>query len=71
MNKLPVVSSQELDREKYAHSVLQFQFSEMKETLKQSEELLNVSVGVKILLQMKDDGYQENSELSQLSFHTL
>ncbi|XP_013121675.1 clumping factor A isoform X11 [Oreochromis niloticus] len=31
----------EYEREKYAHSVLQFQFSEMKETLKQSEELLN------------------------------
>ncbi|XP_030613387.1 titin isoform X3 [Archocentrus centrarchus] len=31
----------ECEREKYAHSVLQFQFNEMKETLKQSEELLN------------------------------
>uniref|UniRef100_A0A671VBL7 LRR binding FLII interacting protein 1 n=1 Tax=Sparus aurata TaxID=8175 RepID=A0A671VBL7_SPAAU len=31
----------EFEREKYAHSVLQFQFNEMKETLKQSEELLN------------------------------
>uniref|UniRef100_A0A673B5I0 Uncharacterized protein n=1 Tax=Sphaeramia orbicularis TaxID=375764 RepID=A0A673B5I0_9TELE len=31
----------EFEREKHAHSVLQFQFSEMKETLKQSEELLN------------------------------
>lgn len=38
------VSSQELEREKHAHSVLQFQFTEVKETLKQSEELLNVSV---------------------------
>lgn len=37
---------QELEREKHAHSVLQFQFSELKETLKQSEELLNVSVKV-------------------------
>lgn len=36
--------SQEYEREKHAHSVLQFQFSEMKETLKQSEELLNVSI---------------------------
>uniref|UniRef100_A0A3Q0RJC6 Uncharacterized protein n=1 Tax=Amphilophus citrinellus TaxID=61819 RepID=A0A3Q0RJC6_AMPCI len=34
----------ECEREKYAHSVLQFQFNEMKETLKQSEELLNVSI---------------------------
>lgn len=39
-------SSQEFEREKYAHSVLQFQFNEMKETLKQSEELLNVSICV-------------------------
>ncbi|XP_053184683.1 leucine-rich repeat flightless-interacting protein 2 isoform X2 [Scomber japonicus] len=31
----------EFEREKHAHGVLQFQFSEMKETLKQSEELLN------------------------------
>uniref|UniRef100_A0A3B5BH19 Leucine rich repeat (in FLII) interacting protein 1a n=1 Tax=Stegastes partitus TaxID=144197 RepID=A0A3B5BH19_9TELE len=31
----------EYEREKYAHGVLQFQFNEMKETLKQSEELLN------------------------------
>ncbi|XP_069554842.1 enolase-phosphatase E1 isoform X6 [Brachyistius frenatus] len=29
------------DREKHAHGVLQFQFNEMKEMLKQSEELLN------------------------------
>lgn len=36
--------SQEYEREKHAHSVLQFQFNEMKETLKQSEELLNVSI---------------------------
>ncbi|XP_068185556.1 enolase-phosphatase E1 isoform X13 [Antennarius striatus] len=31
----------EVEREKHAHSVLQFHFNEMKETLKQSEELLN------------------------------
>ncbi|XP_051814388.1 leucine-rich repeat flightless-interacting protein 2 isoform X6 [Acanthochromis polyacanthus] len=31
----------EYEREKHAHGVLQFQFNEMKETLKQSEELLN------------------------------
>ncbi|XP_023264998.1 leucine-rich repeat flightless-interacting protein 2-like isoform X5 [Seriola lalandi dorsalis] len=31
----------EFEREKHAHSVLQFQFNEMKEMLKQSEELLN------------------------------
>lgn len=42
--KLPFISSQELDREKHAHCVLQFQFNELKETLKQSEEYLNVSI---------------------------
>ncbi|XP_042619605.1 leucine-rich repeat flightless-interacting protein 1-like isoform X15 [Cyprinus carpio] len=30
----------DLEREKHAHSILQFQFNELKETLKQSEELL-------------------------------
>lgn len=44
-DELSPVSSQELEREKHAHSVLQFQFTEIKETLKQSEELLNVSIG--------------------------
>ncbi|KAM6945373.1 leucine-rich repeat flightless-interacting protein 2 [Aplochiton taeniatus] len=33
--------SKELEREKHAYGVLQFQFGEMKETLRQSEELLN------------------------------
>ncbi|XP_077071657.1 uncharacterized protein lrrfip1a isoform X28 [Siphateles boraxobius] len=32
--------TKDLEREKHAHSILQFQFSELKETLKQSEELL-------------------------------
>ncbi|XP_041929082.1 uncharacterized protein lrrfip1a isoform X4 [Alosa sapidissima] len=32
--------AKELEREKHAHSILQFQFSELKQTLKQSEELL-------------------------------
>nr|XP_029516621.1 uncharacterized protein LOC115129292 isoform X16 [Oncorhynchus nerka] len=32
--------SKDFEREKHAHGVLQFQFKEMKETLKQSEELL-------------------------------
>ncbi|XP_051565933.1 leucine-rich repeat flightless-interacting protein 2-like isoform X10 [Myxocyprinus asiaticus] len=32
--------SKNLEREKHAHSILQFQFNELKETLKQSEELL-------------------------------
>ncbi|XP_051998281.1 leucine-rich repeat flightless-interacting protein 2 isoform X19 [Xyrauchen texanus] len=32
--------SKDLEREKHAHSILQFQFNEVKETLKQSEDLL-------------------------------
>ncbi|XP_036424063.1 leucine-rich repeat flightless-interacting protein 2 isoform X20 [Colossoma macropomum] len=32
--------SKDLEREKHAHSILQFKFSELEETLKQSEELL-------------------------------
>ncbi|XP_029981117.1 leucine-rich repeat flightless-interacting protein 2 isoform X13 [Sphaeramia orbicularis] len=50
----------EFEREKHAHSVLQFQFSEMKETLKQSEELLNEIRQ----LRMKQDGF--NREISDL-----
>lgn len=38
------VSVQELEREKHAHGILQFQFNELKQTLKQSEELLTVSL---------------------------
>ncbi|XP_055009916.1 leucine-rich repeat flightless-interacting protein 2-like isoform X6 [Boleophthalmus pectinirostris] len=33
--------AKDFEREKHAHTVLQFQFNELKETLKQSEELLN------------------------------
>ncbi|XP_057191562.1 leucine-rich repeat flightless-interacting protein 1 isoform X5 [Triplophysa rosa] len=32
--------SKDFEREKHAHSILQFQYNELKETLKQSEELL-------------------------------
>lgn len=35
--------SQEFEREKHAHSILQFQFMEIKEALKQREEMLAVS----------------------------
>uniref|UniRef100_A0AAY4E486 Leucine-rich repeat flightless-interacting protein 2 n=1 Tax=Denticeps clupeoides TaxID=299321 RepID=A0AAY4E486_9TELE len=34
--------SKELDRERHAHTILQFQFVEVKETLKQSEDVLMV-----------------------------
>ena len=40
---VPPPLPQEHEREKHAHGVLQFQFTELKETLKQSEEMLTVS----------------------------
>ncbi|MEQ2278631.1 hypothetical protein AMECASPLE_000871 [Ameca splendens] len=54
--------STEFERQKHAHSVLLFQFNEMKETLKQSEELLNEIRQ----LRMKQDGYvREISDLEE------
>ncbi|XP_069554848.1 leucine-rich repeat flightless-interacting protein 2 isoform X12 [Brachyistius frenatus] len=50
------------DREKHAHGVLQFQFNEMKEMLKQSEELLNEIRQ----LRMKQEGFvREISDLQE------
>ncbi|XP_042587165.1 leucine-rich repeat flightless-interacting protein 1-like isoform X24 [Cyprinus carpio] len=52
----------DLEREKHAHSILQFQFSELKETLKQSEELLTEIRQ----LRLKQDGYvREISDLQE------
>uniref|UniRef100_A0A665UVE0 Uncharacterized protein n=1 Tax=Echeneis naucrates TaxID=173247 RepID=A0A665UVE0_ECHNA len=52
----------EYEREKHAHAVLQFQFNEMKEMLKQSEELLNEIRQ----LRMKQDGFvREISDLQE------
>ncbi|XP_067265573.1 leucine-rich repeat flightless-interacting protein 2 isoform X29 [Chanodichthys erythropterus] len=52
----------DLEREKHAHSILQFQFSEMKETLKQSEELLTEIRQ----LRLKQDGFvREISDLQE------
>ncbi|XP_074550865.1 leucine-rich repeat flightless-interacting protein 2 isoform X5 [Halichoeres trimaculatus] len=52
----------EYEREKHAHSVLQFQFNEMKETLKQSEELLNEIRQ----LRLKQEGFvREISDLQE------
>ncbi|XP_050974565.1 centromere-associated protein E isoform X7 [Labeo rohita] len=52
----------DLEREKYAHSILQFQFNELKETLKQSEELLTEIRQ----LRLKQDGYvREISDLQE------
>ncbi|XP_035249866.1 leucine-rich repeat flightless-interacting protein 2 isoform X22 [Anguilla anguilla] len=54
--------AKDFEREKYAHSVLQFQFNEMKETLKQSEELLTEIRQ----LRMKQDGFvREISDLQE------
>lgn len=38
-----LVVFQELERERQTHHVLQVQFKEMKDTLRQTEELLTVS----------------------------
>ncbi|XP_056321267.1 leucine-rich repeat flightless-interacting protein 2 isoform X15 [Danio aesculapii] len=52
----------DLEREKHAHSVLQFQFGELKETLKQSEELLTDIRQ----LRLKQDGFvREISDLQE------
>ncbi|XP_042619620.1 leucine-rich repeat flightless-interacting protein 2-like isoform X28 [Cyprinus carpio] len=52
----------DLEREKHAHSILQFQFNELKETLKQSEELLTEIRQ----LRLKQDGYvREISDLQE------
>ncbi|XP_048834807.1 leucine-rich repeat flightless-interacting protein 1 isoform X2 [Brienomyrus brachyistius] len=45
--------SKALERERHAHNILQFQFSELKEMLKQSEELLTENRK----LSLKQDGY--------------
>ncbi|XP_039504465.1 leucine-rich repeat flightless-interacting protein 1 isoform X5 [Pimephales promelas] len=54
--------TKDLEREKHAHSTLQFQFSEIKETLKQSEELLTEIRQ----LRLKQDGFvREISDLQE------
>ncbi|KAJ0070481.1 hypothetical protein NL108_011669 [Boleophthalmus pectinirostris] len=52
--------AKDFEREKHAHTVLQFQFNELKETLKQSEELLNEIRQLRI----KEEGFQR--EISDL-----
>ncbi|XP_054871284.1 myb-like protein X isoform X4 [Amphiprion ocellaris] len=52
----------EYEREKHAHGVLQFQFSEMKEMLKQSEELLN---DIRQLRMKQDSFVREISDLQE------
>ncbi|XP_072539855.1 leucine-rich repeat flightless-interacting protein 2 isoform X9 [Salminus brasiliensis] len=54
--------TREYERERHAHSILQFQFNEMKETLKQSEELLTDARH----LRMKQESYvREISDLQE------
>ncbi|KAF6723336.1 Leucine-rich repeat flightless-interacting protein 2 [Oryzias melastigma] len=53
---------EDYEREKHAHGVLQFHFTEMKESLKQSEELLNEIRQLRI----KQDGFvREVSDLQE------
>nr|XP_055072130.1 centromere-associated protein E isoform X5 [Misgurnus anguillicaudatus] len=54
--------SKDLEREKHAHSILQFQFSELKETLKQSEELLTE---IRQLRMKQDSFVREISDLQE------
>ncbi|XP_036946422.1 uncharacterized protein lrrfip1b isoform X18 [Acanthopagrus latus] len=49
------ITSKELERERQAHSVLQFQFTEMRETLRQTDELLTKH-GVEISLEVSTNG---------------
>ncbi|KAL6485083.1 hypothetical protein MHYP_G00071280 [Metynnis hypsauchen] len=54
--------NKDLEREKHAHSVLQFKFSELEETLKQSEELLTEIRQ----LRLRQDGFvREVSDLQE------
>uniref|UniRef100_V9K9W0 Leucine-rich repeat flightless-interacting protein 1 n=1 Tax=Callorhinchus milii TaxID=7868 RepID=V9K9W0_CALMI len=54
--------AKELEREKHAHSVLQFQFEEIKESLKQREEML---MEIKRLTHSKETSAREISDLQE------
>ncbi|NXO05090.1 LRRF2 protein, partial [Rhinopomastus cyanomelas] len=54
--------SKEFEREKHAHSILQFQFAEMKEALKQREELL---AEIQQLQQKQQSYVREISDLQE------
>uniref|UniRef100_A0A3B4B5W7 Uncharacterized protein n=1 Tax=Periophthalmus magnuspinnatus TaxID=409849 RepID=A0A3B4B5W7_9GOBI len=63
--------AKDFEREKQAHGILQFQFNELKETLKQSEELLNVSAILGTVLDFFQVLYSLYcAELSLLSIYT-
>uniref|UniRef100_A0AAV2K2F5 Leucine-rich repeat flightless-interacting protein 2 n=1 Tax=Knipowitschia caucasica TaxID=637954 RepID=A0AAV2K2F5_KNICA len=54
--------AKDFEREKHTHTVLQFQFNELKETLKQSEDLLNEIRQLRI----KEEGFhREISDLQE------
>ncbi|XP_075790136.1 leucine-rich repeat flightless-interacting protein 1 isoform X48 [Pelodiscus sinensis] len=54
--------SKEFEREKHAHSILQFQFTEIKETLKQREEML---IEIRQLQQKQESYIREISDLQE------
>nr|XP_042710444.1 leucine-rich repeat flightless-interacting protein 1 isoform X11 [Chrysemys picta bellii] len=54
--------SKEFEREKHAHSILQFQFTEIKETLKQREEMLEE---IRQLQQKQESYIREISDLQE------
>ncbi|XP_033027134.1 leucine-rich repeat flightless-interacting protein 1 isoform X5 [Lacerta agilis] len=54
--------NKDFEREKHAHTILQFQFKEVKETLKQREELL---AEIRQLKQKQEDYVREMSDLQE------
>ncbi|XP_048726116.1 leucine-rich repeat flightless-interacting protein 1 isoform X37 [Caretta caretta] len=65
--------SKEFEREKHAHSILQFQFTEIKETLKQREEMLEkhgiipnleVATNGEALDGLDNEGYSDSTKIT-------
>ncbi|XP_074824248.1 leucine-rich repeat flightless-interacting protein 1 isoform X26 [Natator depressus] len=65
--------SKEFEREKHAHSILQFQFTEIKETLKQREEMLEkhgiipnleVATNGEALDGLENEGYSDSTKIT-------
>ncbi|XP_043361661.1 leucine-rich repeat flightless-interacting protein 1 isoform X26 [Dermochelys coriacea] len=72
--------SKEFEREKHAHSILQFQFTEIKETLKQREEMLEkhgiipnleVATNGEALDGLNNEGYSDSTKVTPGATQTL
>ncbi|XP_075790134.1 leucine-rich repeat flightless-interacting protein 1 isoform X46 [Pelodiscus sinensis] len=66
--------SKEFEREKHAHSILQFQFTEIKETLKQREEMLikhgiipnlEVATNGETVDGLENEGHSDSTKITQ------